>query len=90
MTVGRYAAAVLPGARRGMTALGLAVLWIRPHKCSDCTNRGVKGPCLHPGKPKVAAMADALDAMVVEGKATRVDGERLGNGGTDSTVWYPS
>lgn len=71
-----------------MTARGLAILWMRPHHCSDCRKRGALGLCMHPSQ--VEAMADVLDAMVTAGQAKRVDGDRLGTGGSGSTVWYPA
>lgn len=35
-------------------------------------------------------MTDVLDTMVTSGLAKRVEGNRLGQGGLDSTVWYPT
>lgn len=85
-----FATSVLPGARRGVTARGLTILWMRPHQCVDCRQRRSAGLCMHPSETKVEAMADVLDAMVAGGSAKRLDGQRLGNGGTDSTIWYPA
>jgi predicted metal-binding protein len=74
---------------RGSTAVGFAILARRPGRCRDCVKRSIP-LCQHPDAGHVRAAADALDALVDQGQAKRVDGERLGNGGLSSTIWYPS
>ncbi len=73
-----------------MTATGLAILAKRPQHCPTCARRGAVNLCVHPSEREVAAAADALDALANRGRAQRVQGERLGTGGTSSTIWYPS
>jgi hypothetical protein len=84
-----FAVEALPSAVRGMTATGLAILAKRSQRCPTCARRGAN-LCVHPSAREVAAAADALDALVNRGRAQRVEGERLGGGGTSSTIWYPS
>lgn len=64
----------LVGSLRGMTAHTLACIWRRT---------------MTPAPRSLATAADALDELVGLGKARRVDGERLGNGGRSSTTWWP-
>ena len=45
-------------------------------------------PTLNPAPRAVAQVADELDALVVLDRARRVDGQRLGCGGTGDTAWY--
>jgi hypothetical protein len=74
---------------RGVTATGFAILGRRPGRCRDCAGRSI-ALCQHVDAGHVRAAADALDALVDQGLAKRVDGERLGNGGLSSTIWFPS
>ena len=59
--------------RRGVTAFG-----------ATCLLRHT----LNPAPQAVARVADELDDLVVLGRARRVDGQRLGRGGTGDTAWY--
>ena len=61
--------------RRGVTAVG-----------ATCLLRHT----LSPAPRAVAEVADALDALVVDGRARRVDGVRMSNGGIADTIWYPT
>lgn len=74
---------------RGITAMGFAILSQRPGRCQECVRRH-NALCLHPSADRIRAAADALDSLVGQGRAKRVDGERLGNGGASSMIWYPS
>lgn len=44
---------------------------------------------MSPSPRSVEAAADVLDELVALGRARRVDGERLGHGGRESTTWWP-
>jgi hypothetical protein len=69
-------ARILAGSRRGMTAHGMAAIL-----------RSTSTPAPH----HVAAVAEELDALVLLGRARRVDGQRrLGHGGRADTAWYPT
>lgn len=66
---------ILAGSIRGLTAVTLA-----------CITRRT----MTPAPRSIEAAAEALDRLVELGRARRVDGERLGNGGRGSTTWWPT
>lgn len=65
---------ILRGSRHGLSAHTLAVIVRRT---------------MTPAPRSVEAAADVLDELVALGRARRVDGERVGNGGRGSTTWWP-